>query len=362
MTKRAIYTISIDGQIVTTAFAPYLISMTIKDGDGDKGDSLDITLDDEYGQILLPRSGADIVATLRWQSGGAAVTFTGKTDEPKSEGSRGGGMILSITGQSADLKGRAKEKKQKHKDKSSFKDVAQEWGGAAGFSVKVDGDLASINRDYWFMANESFLSWGARIAREIGATFKVSGANAVFVPRNSDKSASGKALAPVLARRPGNVIAWSMSPSRARPQYKKSVVRWYDEKAAKWMKKEVEIGDADAVSNLTETKKAANADRAGDKAKANAEDAKRKKGGGSITIDGEPTAQAQAPCIVSGVRAGIDGTYRIASVTHTYTRDGGWVTACELEQPQGNAGTDSRRQGTAATSGGAAGQTLPITT
>jgi hypothetical protein len=56
-----------------------------------------------------------------------------------------------------------------------------------------------------------------------------------------------------------------------------------------------------------ETKKRAGQDQAKQKADGNAAEAKRGKSGGTVTIDGEPAAQAQAPCFVAGVRGGIDG-------------------------------------------------------
>ena len=344
MTKRASYSITVDGVTVTRNFAPYLTSLTIKDGEGGKSDKLDIALDDMEGRLKFPRTGADIVARLWWDGEGKAVEFRGKTDEPESEGSRGGGMTLSISASSADLKGKTKEKKKKHKDDATFGDVAKEWGKAAGLDVKIDDALAAIKRDYWVMDDHSFLSWGQAIAEEIGATFKISGDRAVFVERNSGKSSSGQDLPAVEATRPGNVISWKLSPQNSRAKYKTSVVRWYDDKAAKWMSKTVDIGGDDASVKLVETQKAADADKAGRKAKSNSEESKRDSGSGSITIDGNPNAQAQGRCIVSGVRAGIDGEYRITSVTHSLTRSGGWTTSLELKQPQGSAGKDDRKK------------------
>ena len=339
------YSISVDGNDVTSKFDPHLISITIKDSDGGKSDKLDITLDDADGRIALPREGADIVAEIWRPSGGGKVTFQGKTDEPESEGSRGGGMQMTISAHSADMKNEGKAKKSKHKDDASFGETAKEWGQASGFDVKVEGDLEKIKRPYWSMGNESFFSWGQRTAKEIGATFKVRGKNAVFVPRNSGSSASGQSLQGVKATRGlnGNVINWRLSPVQNRDRYRKAKVRHYDAKEAKWKVEEVEINDEGAKADLNETVKAADKDQAKDRAKSNAEESKRGKGGGSITIDGDAAAQSQAPITISGIRAGIDGEYRITSASHTLTRGAGWITQCEVEQPQGSAGQDGRK-------------------
>lgn len=342
--RRAIYSISIDGKSVTDNFEPLLISLRYTSADSGKSDNLEITLDDTGGQIALPREGADIEATIQWDDGdGGALRFTGKTDEPESILARGQGLILQITAHSADMKGKPKEKTEKHEDKGKFGDVAKKWGKAAGLEVKIDDQLASIERDYWWMGNESFLSWGLRMAGQLGATFKVAGKQAAFVPRNSNKSAGGTELARVSARYGENLITARLSPVFNRQRYKRARVRHYDQKEAKWKIEDVDIGDDGAEVDLTETQKAAGQSQAKDRAKSNSEESKRGKGGGSVTIDGDPRAISQAPMDVSGMRPGIDGEYRITTATHTVTRSGGWVSECQVEQPQGDAGKDSRK-------------------
>src|ERR1700743_1388945 len=87
MTARtAIYSISVDGNDVSSAFDPVLISMTISQTDGGSADSLDLELDDSNGQIELPRVGASISASLGWSDTGSVTSFEGYTDEPKSSG------------------------------------------------------------------------------------------------------------------------------------------------------------------------------------------------------------------------------------------------------------------------------------
>ena len=343
--RQAVFFISIDGQDVTSKFDPHLISLQIKITDGGESDTCDITLDDRGGQLKLPRADADVIARLSWSDGGGAVTFIGKTDEPESEGSRGQGMVLNVTARAADMKGEQKEKKEAHKDDETFESVAKEWGQKAKLDVKVTGKIAKIKRDYWAMQNESFLSWGQRMAEELGATFKVQGKKAVFIPRNSHESTTGQSLSSVTAEYGRNIINWRITPRRNRPIYNKAVVRWYDEKEAKWKREDVQLSGSTGRVPLVETMKHADKDRAKDKADSNAEEAKRGKGGGQITLDGEPAAQAQALCIVQGVRAGIDGAYRITTATHNFSRDSGWTTTLDLGEPNEGAGSDNRATG-----------------
>ena len=331
--RRAIYFISIDGQDVTSNFAPFLIRLQIRLTDGGESDTCEISLDDSAGQLKLPRDDADIEVQLQWSDGGGAVVFKGKTDEPESQGSRGGGMVMNLTARATDMKDKAKEKKTKHIDDASFEDAAKELGKLAGLTVKVAAALSPKKRDYWAMQNQSFMSWGTRIASEIGATFKIRGKDAIFVPRNGDCSASGQRLPTIQAVYGQNIIDWRIRPTQSRPRYNRSIVRWYDNKEAKWKQETVQISDEMARVPLVETRKFADRQRAKDRAKSNAKEVERGKGGGQITIDGEPTAVAQALCEVSGIRAGVDGAYRITAATNNFSRDTGWTTILDIEHP-----------------------------
>lgn len=269
--------------------------------------------------------------------GGGAVVFKGKTDEPESQGSRGGGMIMNITARATDMKDRPKEKKSTHKDDATLEETAKEFGKLAGLSVIVSGDIAQKKRDYWSMQNESFMSWGTRIASELGATFKIRGKDAIFVPRNAGDSVSGQKLPTVQAFYGVNIIDWQIRPTQNRPRYNRSVVRWYDAKEARWKQESIQISDESARVPLIDTRRFADQDRAKDRAEGNAKEVERGKGSGQITIAGEPAAIGQALCLVSGVRDGVDGVYRITEAAHRLSRDGGWTTSCELARPPLNA-------------------------
>jgi phage protein D len=147
--RRAIYYIWIDGQDVTGNFEPYLIRLQIRLTDGGESDTCEISLDDSAGQLETPRDDADIEVRLQWSDGGRAVIFKGKTDEPESQGSRGGGMVMNITARATDMKDKPKEKRIKHKDDATFGDAAKEFGKLAGLNVKVSGEIAKRKRDYW---------------------------------------------------------------------------------------------------------------------------------------------------------------------------------------------------------------------
>lgn len=342
-----VFYLAVDGVSVTDRFSPFLESMRITDSDGGKADTLQAVLDDEGGQIVLPRVGATISAGIGRNDTGALVQFQGVVDEVTSTGSRTQGRYITLTAKSADMRGKAKQSQNKHKDNASFKDAASDFGQVARLTIKVDPSLANIQRPYWFIGNEHFLQWGERIATEIGATFKVSGTQAVFAARSSGQSTTGAMLASINATYGANIISWSLSPIQSRPEYQSFDVRWYDLSKAQWNNETVQARNStdnggSISAKLNHRRKHANKDNANNQGSSNSSEADRDKGGGTIVIDGDPQAQSEATCIVSGVRPGIDGVYRIKTATHEITRQREYLTHLDLKQPSGSAGTDRR--------------------
>ncbi|MBD0417484.1 hypothetical protein [Oryzicola mucosus] len=94
--------------------------------------------------------------------------------------------------------------------------------------VQVLGSLADVHRDYWLMQNESFVSWGQRIAREVGGTPKIIGARAFLSPRNEGIAASGRPLTPIRATFAKNLIDTEISPIVSRPKYSKVTLSYFD--------------------------------------------------------------------------------------------------------------------------------------
>lgn len=344
MSARSYYRVSVGGREINAALDPVLIDITIRDASGESADTLTIDLDDSDGQIEMPSDGVRIEAEIG-RRGAGAVRFAGTVDEITSSGGRGQGRTLTITAKSADMKGKLKSNKQKHHDKGKLKQVAETWGKDAGLKqVVVDSEIGAVEREYWAMESESFMAWGARIARELGATFKIVGDRALFVARSTDKSASGQALPAVRAEWGVNLVQWSMSPKLGRPTYRKQRVRYYDSKEAKWKQEEQDVADVDGTDAVsTDRHSAAGKDHARNRAKSGAKESQRDKGGGTVTVDGDPAASAEAPLDLVGARPGIDGRYKIETAEHKYTRGGGYQTTLTLKQPGGTAGKDSRK-------------------
>lgn len=335
--------IEIDGQDVSSDVSPYLIHVEVTDKEGASSDTAKIVLDDADARFALPSKGAPVSISLGTTLRGMRAVFAGKVDTVESKGDRGGGMTLEIEAKGFDTESKVKQPRQKHYDDSSLGDVMSDVAEYSGLSsIKVHPSLASIRREYWSMDLESPLAFGARIAREVGATFKIAGDVGVIVPRDAGLSASGKALTAINITRGENLISWSIRPFNGRPTHKSVTAQWYDHAEAKWKSKEVTIDDAASVGSHI-VRPRATEDDANRAAGAEGKDHEREKGGGTVVINGDPSALAGAPVILSGLRPGIDATYKADEVKHSLTRKAGFLTEVSVVQPGEGAGKDKRK-------------------
>jgi phage protein D len=284
----------------------------------------------------MPSDRAPVTATID-----GIDVFEGFVAEVSSSGSKDSGRVLGISASSADQGSKAKEPDIRSMDNSSFGDVFKAWGGKAGLEAQAIGDLAKLQRDYWVMQNESFMSWGQRMARELGGTFQIIGKRAVIASRNEGISASGKPLTPIDAVWGDNLISWDMTPIMSRPKYKDAEVSFFDRAKGERVSVKVETGNDDVDAALRTVISAANEGAAKDKAGSSAKESNRQKGGGSVVIVGDPAAQPEAKCTISGARPGVDGTYTIDGVSGVVTKESYTVTL-ELKLPDGGAGKDTR--------------------
>jgi hypothetical protein len=333
--------VTIDGWDVSSNMRPYLQAITVVDKDGVASDTCNLTFDDTGGQCLLPAVGAKVVVYLQ-----GVKVFEGVVDSTPWTMTRGGGRILDVNAKGFDTRGKAKEAQLWHLDDRTLQDALGNAAKKAGLSgIVIDPEFASIVRSYWSPDGASFLGWGQKLAREMGATFKIRNDRAVFAKRGQGTSATGSAMPTVTGTIPGNVLSVSIDPSKGRPRYSKARVRFFDRASAQFKTKEVDVESGDVSIDVIDDVRgltAADEGQAESMAKGRKSDSDREAGDGSVEIDLAVEAQAEGTFVLTGARPGIDGTYRIVSVTHKATRSGGATTSLELKQPSGSAGTDSR--------------------
>lgn len=349
----ALFRVVVDGQNITAKLNPILVDISVTDKAGVNSDSASIRLDDKGGGLVMPSPGDPIEIALGWEEVGVGVVFAGVVDEVRASGSRSEGRSLSITAKGMDTRGKAKQGQRKHFDETTIGDALKKVGEAAGIDVSVDSALANIKRPYILLDDESFVAFGERLAREVGGTFKIVGSQAMLAKRNGGKSVGGQELSSVSATWGSNLHSYDISPILGRPVEKEALRRWYDRKKAKWEKETTETGTEGGTTVKAPIFSDADRDRAKEQSMSDAAESDRRSGEGSVTIEGNIAAQPEGVCIVQGCRPGVDGSYRIEGVSHSYSRGSGFVTTIELGQPKGAAGKDSRgKKKSAGDSGG----------
>lgn len=336
------WAVSVDGVDLTDRMNPYLQSIEVQDKDGTATDTCSLVLDDSEGQIQMPKPGGAVSVSLE-----QVEVFRGTIDEIRSTGARGQGRILTISakGFDANVSHKVKSQLDFHKDNATlqaFLDDAAQRAGLQG--ITIDPAFASITRDYWAADRESFLHLGERIALDHGGTFKIQGDRAVLAQRGSGMTPSGKPLEDVTAEWGKNLLSWDIAPYVGRPRGSKARVKWFDPKAVRYRQKDVTIyGDAAAEADKEESVFLANYSAHDEQSATNSANGKKSKsqresGEGSVVLPLLPQARVEATLIVKGTRPGVDGPYRISSVTHKLDRSSGSTTTLELKQPGSGTG------------------------
>lgn len=343
------WTVTVDGRDVSTAMRPKLIGADIDDQPGMEADAARLRFDDRDGQIIMPPVGKPISIAAD-----GVVIFAGVVDSTPWTLARGEGRILDIVASSVDLRGKAKERQAWHMDDATLADALGKAAGDAGFTITVDPALASIRRDYWSPDGRSFLAWSQELADELGATFKVSGSRAVFAQRGTGLSPNGGPLPSVRAEIGRNVLALRIDVTASRGRYGQAEARWFDREAGEFKSKTVELSaDVGAVNRAKRTfQDEGEADSFLEGRRAAEE---RDAAIGTVEMLFTPEARTEGTLILAGARPGVDGTYRIVSVSHSVTRTEGARTTLGLGQPK-VAGDDRKElPGQAPGRGGASG-------
>lgn len=323
--------VTVDGKDVTDQMRPYLIDITVTDQDGQASDSCSITLDDEGGQLKLPRVGQMVEVAAK-----GAQLFGGPIESVRSNGNRSGGRVLRVSAKGFDTQGKAKEPQRLYRDDATLDDFLSAIGDHAGLTMNVDPALANINRPYWGVDGESCVQVCQRLAHEMDATFKIRGTQAVFKARGAPSG-----LQAVSAVYGENVMSWSIAPLMGRPKHKATKSRFFDRPSGQHQTVTLAL-DQDAEADMATRAPLADQGQADDVNAGRASKSKREGGDGSIEMLLMPEAQAEAPLVLSGARPGVDGSYVIASATHKGSRSGGSGTNVQVKQPEDGAGKDDR--------------------
>lgn len=311
------------------------MSMTITDGEGQRSDSLQITIDDIQGSVNVPPTGAALLPRGGYKGGVIRDYGVFIVDQITLSGFP---QQISISGQSLAAKQMAKRKEPKDYRKEeypTFGSIYQEIAGKAGLALSIAGSIAGIPNEYVAKGEEEFIEFATRIGRRLDASVTVKSGRLVVVPRGSGMAVSGAAMPTIFIARGVNLLSYQVSMQDA-PKHSSVEATWYDRRKNKRMV-ETEPGGSEGPPYMMRTP-FQSAGEARLAAKAQANELKRAEATATFTIKGDPAASGGSFVQASGIRAGVDGRWFAKTVTHNYSSSDAFNNTVECELPtQGGA-------------------------
>lgn len=336
--------ITVDGTPVAGAFYERLLNVSVTDKEGIESDTFQMELNDgpeSGGFIKIPRTGA--IVDIRIGYGTASSLGTYVVDKVTCNCLP---YRMSISGKAADMsKGKIKERKERHWDDKTVKDIVEEVAGELGLSASVDSEIGAFKYPYFSQNDESNMHVLRRLERRHNGLFKVKDGHLVFSKRGSGNSAGGSFLGSVIVR-PEIIIQGTCTfEANDRTKYKKVVAYYQDKDQAKRVAVEAE-GSSEGEAEYRIPEPFSSVEEADKAAQSKAKDLKRGEGSASVTVVGNTGIIAGAPLIFSGVRPGLDGVpYIIDTATHTYSKSEGYRTQISAKLYDGSSGGSKSSNG-----------------
>lgn len=313
------WSINIGGMDVTGRFEDKLLSLEVQDNEGTDSDSCTITVDDRDGKLPIPPTGDPILIYMGLSKlmpmGKFTVNEITLTGFPRQ---------MTITGKSMDVKSELKEQRHQAYNDKTVKDIVSEIAKRHGLGSLVIGDLAKFKYTSMPQTGESDMNFLTRLAKTHDAISTIKNGKIIF----SKKGAIDLGTIKILG---ANVKDYSCNiPDR--PSHKESQGAFWDpKKVSREIEKQSGSGKK-AIHQLgkyfsdgkKEAKEAANS---------KADELERSEKTIDLTVIGDPSIMAEMKVKVVGLRASVDGLYRIKNASHLIDSSG-YQTQIQGELPK----------------------------
>lgn len=313
---------------LTDKLRPRLVSLTLSEKRGDEADQLDIVLDDSDGGLAIPPEGATLRLALGWKQGrdvtpGLIEKGSFKVDDVSHSGPPD---QVRIRARAADFTSDIRNRREQAWQNTTLGAVLTEVAGRNGLEPCIAANLASITLPTISQSRQSDIAFLRRLGRENDAVATIKDGKLIFARKGAGTTASG-ILLPTLAirRNAGDGHNWQR---QKRDGQAGVTASWHDRKAAK--RQTVTIGEKDGAKRLRKTF----ADEASARRAATAEQARLKRAPATLDMRlalGRADIYVDLRASVSGIKAGIDGTWLVSELTHSLDSGGGFTTSLKME-------------------------------
>lgn len=338
MTSTPDFSVSIGGQALTNYLhslfaadlsappqAPPTVSLSHTDNAGGESDKFEITFA-RSGTSAPPKSGDEVLVKLGYKETGLVDKGKFIVDQPSSNIDKSGGRTITITATSADMTGKLKEPRHEGYEERKVGAVVKKVAGRNSLSPVVSKSLANLPVPQADQTHESDMHFLSRIARDLGANFKVADGKLFFLERRGMKTASGSSL---VAYRPAasDIISASWQGGE-RQSYKSVEAGYHDQAKAKRMVEEAGSGDPKRTLNRTFATK----DQAKKAAEAELKQGNASKDTMEVEMVGNPFLQAEDAFEMPPLEVEYQGKWSVQKVENNYAKDG-YTTSLSLERP-----------------------------
>lgn len=319
--------VNYNGQNLVPGWGPALISVTVTDEKGKEADKVTIELDDLDGETEFPEPGYVITVDGGYEDDVSAVQGEFEIDTVDLEGWP---QRIVLNGASASAKKANKERKteaHKRADTPTVGKLVEKVAKRNGWTPKVAEDIASIPITYEGQSAESDMAFLTRLVGRYGGIAAIKQGNLVVNGAASGKSTSGQDIGGLVVAPGVNLLSYRAS-IKQKPNHGKAEASVFDRSKVKRV--DVNAGQGEITYRFREPfKNEAEAKKA---AEAKVSELARGTATATFTIEGEPSAAAEEPITVQGVRDRVDGTWNPVKVEHKWS-DSGYETTLECEIP-----------------------------
>lgn len=298
------------------AMAPYFISATLVDEVGLENDELSVELDDEARQLPLPTEDDMLEPVAGYDGGESASLGKFKVQGWGSGWSGGGAEIMRMTARAATFTGEVKAGGARHWDDKTLGDILGDTARAAGLSLAIDPELASVRIPYALRWEASPIDYATRLAEENGAVAKPGGGRLAVVKRGSGKGADGTALPIIRVTRQGSGGWWI--DGEPRPRQGTVAAAWINPKTGRREIVRASTGRKGPLHSLIHPRPSEGEAKAA--ARAHARQLNINTGRGFFIVQFSPSNSAGAMVEASGFGPGIDGLWPSERITTPWVK------------------------------------------
>lgn len=318
--NRPFFMLSVEGA-EGAALNSRVMGITLTENRGFESDTLNITIDDADGLVVLPETGATITLSIGFPlvSKGEfivdSVTHQGPPDQ------------ILIGAHSAGFKEKITERKSYAFHDMTIKEIVEEIANDHGFKAAISEPLGAIKIEHRLQADESDANFLTRLAQEFDAIAALKQGTLLFIEKGEGKTASGKSLPTIIHQRSdGDKHSYAITD---REQYSGVEVRYLPEGSAK--RERVVVGEEERLFRMrTIYNNREEAEEAGER-KLQALSRGERSAQFNLAV-GNARLTADSPLIVQGFKAEIDAqTWVVSRITHNITTQNGYTNEISAE-------------------------------